>query len=372
MVSTSQPRGSPAGTGHKRGHPPCPPSGVTAGPRSPGSTPWRRAGWCGQGLRVIVTLCPAVVDSQKAQIVFLEKFEASPRQPQVAETSGGKGKSPRNLSPAGKAMLGRGSITSHQPPNPPQLLLAQLWGVCFAFPGDFTPHFPTVAPQEPGLSLTCAGEVPALDGVARARVHPARGFGVVAVKDKDRGDVSTPGGLRSPLPIAGEGSWHHRGLLQPKERILGTERNWDSGDPKKGETGGKERRLCRGKPAAGGTSCFHPKPSPPPLAAPQPRTPLPPPPAEPPPHPTRAPGRAVLDEEDSPVPADAVGPPARQVQPVDVIPHGGGTGGSGTEQPRAASGDKARLGKCPATSPGLFPRSKGSAQPFHPGCVRCE
>lgn len=40
--------------------------------------------------------------------------------------------------------------------------------------------------------LTGAGEMPALDGVTCAGVHPARGLGLVAVKDKEQA-VSAPG-----------------------------------------------------------------------------------------------------------------------------------------------------------------------------------
>lgn len=143
--------GQPCGDRPQAGSPSLSPLRCHSGAPLPREHPLEKGRMVRAGIeRVMVTLCPAVVDSQKAQIVFLEKFEASPCQPQVAETSGGKGKSPRNLSPAGKATLGRGSITSHQPPNPPQLLLAQLWGVCFAFPEDFTPHFPTVVPPGAG------------------------------------------------------------------------------------------------------------------------------------------------------------------------------------------------------------------------------
>lgn len=71
-----------------------------------------------------------------------------------------------------------------------------------------------------GLSLTGAGEVPALDGVAGAGVHPARGLGLVAAKHTERG-CQHPWG---PLPIARGGSLQHGGLFRAKEwkdRILG-------------------------------------------------------------------------------------------------------------------------------------------------------
>lgn len=95
------------------------------------------------------------------------------------------------------------------PRTTPQPSWLGFGGVSCAFPEDFTPHFPPLTPQEPGPSLTCAGEVPALDGVTRAGVHPAGGFGVVAARDKDRGAVSTPEGALRPLPTPGQGSWHH-------------------------------------------------------------------------------------------------------------------------------------------------------------------
>lgn len=72
-----------------------------------------------------------------------------------------------------------------------------------------------------------------------------------------------------------------------------------------------------------------PKP-PTPCSSPQPHTQLPPHPIPvEAPTPWELPGRTVLDEEDAPVPADAVGPPARQVQPVDVLRHGCSGGGLG-------------------------------------------
>lgn len=98
-----------------------------------------------------------------------------------------------------------------------QLLLAQLFRVSIAFLEDFTPHLQILvgvwgwqrANRETWeLSLTGAGEVPALDGVACARVHPARGLGLIAAKDKERGCQQLRG-PREPLPIAGEGSLQH-------------------------------------------------------------------------------------------------------------------------------------------------------------------
>lgn len=96
----------------------------------------------------------------------------------------------------------------------------------------------------------------------------------------------------------------------------------------------------------------------------QPRTRLPPHPSLNPipaaaPTPRELPGRIVLDEEDASVPADAVGPPARQVQPVDVIPHGGGGGGTRAQSsptPQGGTGHGTQLGKR-QTTPGS-PRSK--------------
>lgn len=73
------------------------------------------------------------------------------------------------------------------------------------------------------------------------------------------------------------------------------------------------------------------------------------------PAPRPQPGRTVLDEEDAPVPADAVGPPARQVQPVDVIGHGDSGGARGQSSPAPRRGDGTRLGKH-QTAPGP-PRS---------------
>ena len=109
----------------------------------------------------------------------------------------------------------RASFKVPQPsPAARQLLLAQLFGVSIAFLEDFTPHLQIVISvwggqranaetQEP--SLTSAGEVPALDGVACAGVHPARGLGLITAKDKEWG-CQHPRGPKEPPRIAGEGS----------------------------------------------------------------------------------------------------------------------------------------------------------------------
>lgn len=127
-----------------------------------------------------------------------------------------------------------GRERQHHPIQPPQpspaadreLLPPRFWGVSFAFPKDFSPDFPAAPPRSP--RLTCTGEVPALDGVARAGVHPAGGFGVVAVKDKDKDKrgCQDPGGVQKPLPLH-----RHHGDTSPAKR--GDSR--EEGTPKKGE-----------------------------------------------------------------------------------------------------------------------------------------
>lgn len=119
---------------------------------------------------------------------------------------------------------------------------------------------------------------------------------------------------------------------------------------------------------SGGYPLFPAQTKPPTPAAPPATCPAPPSPHLQPhprgsPYSGQRPGRTVLDEEDAPVPADAVGPPARQVQPVDVIRHGdngggGGRGGGAQAQsvPAPPGGTGTRLGKC-RTTPGP-PRSK--------------
>lgn len=154
---------------------------------------------------------------------------------------------------------------SQPSPAARQLLLAQLFGVSTAFLEDFNSTPPDSDQclgraeskrRDPGLSLTGTGEVSALDGVARAGVHPARGLGLVAAKDKEWG-CQHPRGPREPLPISGEGSLQHRGLFQPKggdfrERGEQHPSGWDSGEPQRERSGGKgEMTVCDRKAARG-------------------------------------------------------------------------------------------------------------------------
>lgn len=127
---------------------------------------------------------------------------------------------PENISPArnpAPKRCGIASCVTQCPPTPPaarQLLLAQLFGASIEFLEDFTPHLQILISAQAGQranaetqepSLTGAGEVPALDGVACAGVHPARGLCLVAVKDKEWG-YQHPWGPREPHPVAREGS----------------------------------------------------------------------------------------------------------------------------------------------------------------------
>lgn len=142
----------------------------------------------------------------------------------------------RNPRPRDAASPCNHSKSPQPSPAGRQLLLTQLFGVSIAFLEDFAPHLQILVSVQGGQranvetrdpTLTGAGEVPTLDGVACARVHPARGLGLIAAKDKEWG-CQRLGGPREPLPIAGEGSLQRGGLFQPKEwkdGILGKEGN---------------------------------------------------------------------------------------------------------------------------------------------------
>lgn len=107
-----------------------------------------------------------------------------------------------------------------------------------------------------GLSLTGAGEVPALDGVTRAGVHPARGLGLVAVKDKVGGSEH-PGGLREGS-LAGWGLGNTRKFFfQPKERKradfreTGERHPPGSSEPREGRNGEQAEMTTSDRKAPG-------------------------------------------------------------------------------------------------------------------------
>lgn len=100
--------------------------------------------------RVMVTLCPAVVDSQKAQIVFLEKFEASPCQPQVAETSGGKGKIPQESLSSWKSHAGERQHHLAPTPKPSPAPSGSALGGLLRIPGGFHSTLPNRGPPGAG------------------------------------------------------------------------------------------------------------------------------------------------------------------------------------------------------------------------------
>lgn len=102
--------------------------------------------------------------------------------------------------------MGHGRVHHSTPLNPSHIQGSAFWGLhCIAggfhstSPGSDAWGRQRAATKTHEPSLTSTGEVPALDGVACAGVHPARGLGLIAVEDKERG-CQHPG---SPFPSPG-------------------------------------------------------------------------------------------------------------------------------------------------------------------------